>query len=68
MHAIRQRLGNVEWTDNLIITAINAKSGQLATFNKQSHIALEEAVGASGAVQVYGHTFVYSSKIGLMEE
>ncbi|EES41214.1 phospholipase, patatin family [Staphylococcus caprae M23864:W1] len=50
MHAIRQRLGNVEWTDNLIITAINAKSGQLATFNKQSHIALEEAVGASGAV------------------
>lgn len=50
MHAVRQRLGNVDWTGNLFITAINAKSGQLATFNKESNIPLEEAVAASGAV------------------
>lgn len=50
MHAVRQRLGNVGWSNNLLVTAINAKSGQLATFNKESHIPLEEAVAASGAV------------------
>lgn len=39
------------WIGQVIfITAINAKSGQLATFNKESNIPLEEAVAASGAV------------------
>lgn len=48
--AIRQRLGDVEWKDNLEITAINAKTGVTGTFNSQSGITLEEAVTASGAV------------------
>ncbi|PNZ67465.1 patatin-like phospholipase family protein [Staphylococcus croceilyticus] len=48
--AIRQRLGDVEWKDNLEITAINAKTGVTGTFNSQSGVTLEEAVTASGAV------------------
>lgn len=48
--AIRQRLGDVEWKDNLEITAINAKTGVTSTFNSQSGVTLEEAVTASGAV------------------
>lgn len=48
--AIRQRLGDVVWQDNLEITAINAKTGATGTFNSKSGVTLEDAVTASGAV------------------
>lgn len=48
--SIQQRLGNAKWTDQLEITAINARTGKLSTFNENSGVSLKEAVTASGAV------------------
>ncbi|WP_285490494.1 patatin-like phospholipase family protein [Staphylococcus haemolyticus] len=48
--AIRQLLGDVGWHDNLEITAMNAKTGEVSTFHSHSNVTLEEAVTASGAV------------------
>ncbi|UTI88470.1 patatin-like phospholipase family protein [Mammaliicoccus sciuri] len=49
-HSIRQRIGDVDWTDQLEITAINAETGELTVFNNMTGISLAEAVMASGAV------------------
>ena len=48
--SVRKRIGNVDWTPQLEITAINAKTGTLESFNETSDISLIEAVMASGAV------------------
>lgn len=48
--SVRKRIGNVDWTPQLEITAINAKTGTLESFNETSGISLMEAVMASGAV------------------
>lgn len=48
--SVRKRIGNVDWTPQLEITAINAKTGTLEYFNETSGISLMEAVMASGAV------------------
>jgi NTE family protein len=48
--SVRKRIGNVDWTPQLEITAINAKTGTLESFNETSGISLIEAVMASGAV------------------
>ncbi len=48
--SIQQRLGNAKWTDQIEITAINARTGKLSTFNENSGVSLKEAVTASGAV------------------
>ena len=48
--SVRKRIGNVDWTPQLEITAINAKTGKLESFNETSGISLIEAVMASGAV------------------
>lgn len=48
--SVRKRIGNVDWTFQLEITAINAKTGTLESFNETSGISLMEAVMASGAV------------------
>ena len=39
--AIRQRLGDVGWHDNLEITAMNAKTGEVSTFHSHSNVTLE---------------------------
>ncbi|WP_239774850.1 patatin-like phospholipase family protein [Mammaliicoccus sp. N-M50] len=49
-HSVRQRIGDVDWTEQLEITAINAETGELTVFNKKTGISLTEAVMASGAV------------------
>lgn len=48
--SVRKRIGNVDWTPQLEITAINAQTGALEVFNESSGISLIEAVMASGAV------------------
>ncbi|AVQ34841.1 patatin-like phospholipase family protein [Staphylococcus kloosii] len=48
--SVRKRIGNVDWTPQLEITAINSKTGTLESFNETSDISLIEAVMASGAV------------------
>lgn len=48
--SVRKRIGNVDWTPQLEITAINAKTGKLESFNETNGISLMEAVMASGAV------------------
>ena len=53
--SVRKRIGNVDWTPQLEITAINAKTGTLESFNETSDISLIEAVMASGGISTCGH-------------
>lgn len=47
---VESRLVTRKWPSNLQVTAINADTGQLHTFDHQSGISLLDAVSASGAV------------------
>ena len=48
--AIAKRLNGSKWTSQLVITAINARTGQLETINQQIGMDLIDSVAASGAV------------------
>ncbi|MGW7003626.1 hypothetical protein ACWGCW_12530 [Streptomyces sp. NPDC054933] len=54
MHAgravVRARLATTDWPATLRITAIDADTGELHTFDRQSGVPLLDAVSASGAV------------------
>ncbi|MFI6202504.1 patatin-like phospholipase family protein [Staphylococcus warneri] len=48
--AIAKRLNDSKWTSQLVITAINARTGQLETINQQIGMDLIDSVAASEAV------------------
>lgn len=48
--AIAKRLNGSKWTSQLVITAINARTGQLETINQQIGMDLIDSVAASEAV------------------
>ena len=48
--AIAKRLNGSKWTSQLVITAINARTGQLETINQQIGMDLIDSVAASRAV------------------
>jgi NTE family protein len=48
--AVRSWLVTESWPENLFVTAINALTGDLSIFGRQSNITLLEAVSASGAI------------------
>lgn len=48
--AVESRLMTREWPLNLLVTAVDADTGELHTFNHRTGISLLDAVSASGAV------------------